>query len=101
MDQEFLADQETVEQVGSSAAYATRLVALAAPTEATPSLKPLSASVPLLSGWWWDGGLKTPLLQRVVMLLHCALPGGNPAAPAVVDPRAARVSSAWASWRRA
>ena len=74
MDQEFLADQETVEQVGSSAAYATRLVALAAPTEVTPSLKPLSASVPLLSGWWWDGGLKTPLLQRVVMLLHAPFP---------------------------
>jgi beta-lactamase regulating signal transducer with metallopeptidase domain len=70
MDQEFVADRETVELIGSSAAYATRLVAMAARTEGVPSLEPIARSVPLLSGWWWDGGLKTPLLQRVVMLLH-------------------------------
>jgi beta-lactamase regulating signal transducer with metallopeptidase domain len=70
MDQEFVADRETVELVGSSAAYATRLVAMAARIQGVPSLEPISHSVPLLSGWWWDGGFKTPLLQRVVMLLH-------------------------------
>lgn len=74
IDQEFLADQKTVAMVGSSAGYATRLVALAANEEHAPSLLPIADSVPLLSGWWWEGGLSTPLLQRVVMLLHAPFP---------------------------
>ena len=75
IDQEFMADQKTVVMVGSSAGYATRLVALAAPNDdRAPSLSPMADSVPLLSGWWWDGGFKTPLLQRVVMLLHAPFP---------------------------
>ena len=74
MDQEFLADQRTAVMIGSSAGYATRLVALAANDDRAPSLLPIADSVPLLSGWWWDGGLKTPLLQRVVMLLHAPFP---------------------------
>jgi beta-lactamase regulating signal transducer with metallopeptidase domain len=74
IDQEFIADQKTVVMIGSSAGYATRLVALAANDDRAPSLLPIADSVPLLSGWWWDGGLKTPLLQRVVMLLHAPFP---------------------------
>jgi hypothetical protein len=74
IDQEFVADQKTALAVGSSAGYATRLVALAARSEGTPSLRPTAESIPLLSGWWWDGGFKTPLLQRVVMLLHAPFP---------------------------
>jgi hypothetical protein len=74
IDQEFVADQKTALAVGSSAGYATRLVALAARSEGTPSLRPIAESIPLLSGWWWDGGFKTPLLQRVVMLLHAPFP---------------------------
>ena len=74
IDQEFIADQKTVVMIGSSAGYATRLVALAANDERAPSLLPMADSVPLLSGWWWDGGLRTPLLQRVVMLLHAPFP---------------------------
>jgi beta-lactamase regulating signal transducer with metallopeptidase domain len=74
IDQEFLADQKTVQLTGSSAVYATRLVTMASSTEGSPTLKPIADSVPLLSGWWWDGGFKTPLLQRVVMLLHAPFP---------------------------
>jgi hypothetical protein len=51
-------------------------------------LKPIVGSVPLLSGWWWDGGFKTPLLQRVVMLLHSPFP---------METRASRWWSAMAS----
>ena len=70
--------------IGSSAGYATRLVALAANDDRAPSLLPMAGSVPLLSGWWRDGGLKTPLLQRVVMLLHAPFP---------IETRASRVWS--------
>jgi beta-lactamase regulating signal transducer with metallopeptidase domain len=71
IDQEFLADQKTAIIAGSSAAYATRLVSLSTPYEGSPATRPIIESVPLLRGWWWDGGFKSPLLQRVVMLLHC------------------------------
>jgi beta-lactamase regulating signal transducer with metallopeptidase domain len=74
IDQEFMADQKTALLVGSSGAYATRLVALSAPREGTPGSRPIVGSVPMLRGWWWDGGFKSPLLQRVVMLLHSPYP---------------------------
>jgi beta-lactamase regulating signal transducer with metallopeptidase domain len=71
IDQEFLADQRTAIMAGSSAAYATRLVSLSTPYEGSPATRPIIEAVPMLRGWWWDGGFKSPLLQRVVMLLHC------------------------------
>jgi hypothetical protein len=74
IDQEFLADQKTAVMIGSSSGYATRLVAMAANDERAPSVLVIAKSVPLLSGWWWSGGLRTPLLQRVVMLLHAPFP---------------------------
>jgi beta-lactamase regulating signal transducer with metallopeptidase domain len=73
-DQEFLADQKTALLAGSPVGYATRLVSLAAPQKESSSLRPILGSVPLLSGWWRAGGLRTRLLQRVVMLLHCPFP---------------------------
>jgi beta-lactamase regulating signal transducer with metallopeptidase domain len=73
-DQEFLADQKTALLAGSPVGYATRLVSLAAPQKDTSSFRPILDSVPLLSGWWRGGGLRTRLLQRVVMLLHCPFP---------------------------
>ena len=88
IDQEFIADQKTVVMIGSSAGYATRLVALAANDDRAPSLLPMADSVPLLSGWWWDGGLRTPLLQRVVMLLHAPFPIETRASRALVVDRA-------------
>jgi hypothetical protein len=74
IDQEFLADQKTVQFTGSSAVYATRLVTMASPNERSSTRKPVADSVPVFSGWWWEGGFKTPLLQRVVMLLHAPFP---------------------------
>lgn len=73
MDQEFLADQETAARVGSTAVYASRLVALAAPSGGTVPPKTAAETGLRLPGWR-DGGHKTPLLQRVVMLLHAPFP---------------------------
>jgi beta-lactamase regulating signal transducer with metallopeptidase domain len=74
MDQEFVADQKTVLMAGSSAGYATRLVGLAAPSQQSPAIQPPSVSGAMLPGGWWDDGFKSPLLQRVAMLLHCPFP---------------------------
>jgi len=74
MDQEFVADQRTVQMAGSSAGYATRLVCLAAPTERSSGFRPASGSDTMLGRGWWNGGSKSPLLQRVVMLLQCPFP---------------------------
>jgi beta-lactamase regulating signal transducer with metallopeptidase domain len=74
MDQEFVADQETADLVGSSAEYAMRLVALAGRHEGSRSPQPISDSTSLLQGRWRHGGFKTPILQRVVMLLHAPWP---------------------------
>lgn len=74
MDQEFVADQRTVLMAGSSAGYATRLVGLAASSQRSSAFRPTSGSDAQLAGGWWDGGFKSPLLQRVVMLLHCPFP---------------------------
>ena len=74
MDQEFVADQRTVQMAGSSARYATRLVGLAAPSERSSELRPATESEAILGGGRWNGRLMSPLLQRVVMLLQCPFP---------------------------
>ncbi|WP_165219221.1 M56 family metallopeptidase [Aquisphaera insulae] len=78
IDREFLADQRTAEILGSRSRYATRLVGLATDSDAgkepdVANRDRLLASLPR-PGWWWAGGFRNPLLQRVVMLLHCPFP---------------------------
>jgi bla regulator protein blaR1 len=73
-DQEFLADKRTAEGSGSPAGYAKRLVNLAAPREQFPFRRPIIDTVPTTSGHWRNGGSKSQLLQRVVMLLHAPFP---------------------------
>jgi beta-lactamase regulating signal transducer with metallopeptidase domain len=74
IDQEFLADQKVVVLTGSPAGYATRLVALAAPQKAANSARTTVESLSSRSGSWADGGFQSPLMQRVLMLLHCPYP---------------------------
>lgn len=74
IDQEFLADQKVVMLTGSPAGYATRLVALATPQKGPNSARTTIESLSLRSGRWADGGFHSPLLQRVLMLLHCPYP---------------------------
>jgi len=74
IDQEFLADQKVVMLTGSPAGYATRLVALAAPAKGLNSARTAVESLSSRSGSWADGGYQSPLLQRVLMLLHCPYP---------------------------
>ncbi len=73
IDQEFLADQRAVALAGSSAHYASRLVALARGREAVATRS--SAHAQLRAGDRPPAGLRfTPLLQRVTMLLKCPYP---------------------------
>jgi len=74
IDQEFLADQKVVMLTGSPAGYATRLVSLAAPQKRPNLTRTTVESLSLRSGSWTDGGFQSPLLQRVLMLLHCPYP---------------------------
>ena len=74
IDQEFLADQKVVMLTGSPAGYATRLVTLATPQKGPSSARTTDESLSLRSGSWADGGFHSPLLQRVLMLLHCPYP---------------------------
>jgi beta-lactamase regulating signal transducer with metallopeptidase domain len=74
IDQEFVADQKAVLRYGTSAGYAQKLVALASVHGGPVSGSLMADALPSLPGWWWDGGFKSPLLQRVVMLLHCPFP---------------------------
>ncbi len=71
IDQEFLADQKVVLLTGSPAGYATRLVSLATPQKGANLTRTTVESLSLRSGSWADGGFQSPLLQRVLMLLHC------------------------------
>jgi beta-lactamase regulating signal transducer with metallopeptidase domain len=73
MDQEFLADQRTVQRTGSPAGYASQLVEFAASAGPSSAAQP-PASSPSPSGWRGPLRLQSPLLQRVVMLLHCPFP---------------------------
>jgi hypothetical protein len=59
---------------GSPAGYATRLVALATPQKGPSSARTTVESLTLRSGSWADGRFQSPLLQRVLMLLHCPYP---------------------------
>lgn len=70
-DQEFLADQRAARAAGSSTGYATRLVRLAAPDDRADPPGPIFQPVPAVSGAERIRDLKSQLLQRVVMLLHC------------------------------
>ena len=74
IDQEFLADQKVVMLTGSPAGYATRLVALATPAKGPSPAITAVESLSSRSGSWADGGFQSPLLQRVLMLLHCPYP---------------------------
>ena len=74
IDQEFLADQRVVMLTGSPAGYATRLVTLATPQKRPNSVGTTEKSLSLRSGRSADGGFHSPLLQRVLMLLHCPYP---------------------------
>ncbi|QEH33211.1 Regulatory protein BlaR1 [Aquisphaera giovannonii] len=78
IDREFRADQRVAEALGSASRYATLLVVLASyagrgkvPEEPDRTRLLAQSARP---GWWWAGGLRNPLLQRVVMLLHCPFP---------------------------
>ncbi len=71
IDQEFLADQKVVMLTGSPAGYATRLVSLAAHRKGPNLARTTVESLSSRSGSWADGGFQSPLLQRVLMLLHC------------------------------
>jgi beta-lactamase regulating signal transducer with metallopeptidase domain len=73
-DQEFLADQRVALLAGSPAGYATRLVALATPHEGSPTVGPILESASLRSSRSSNGGFPSPLLQRILMLLHCPYP---------------------------
>jgi beta-lactamase regulating signal transducer with metallopeptidase domain len=74
IDQEFLADQKVVMLTGSPAGYATRLVALATQQKGPHSPWTTEKSLSLQSRRWANGGFHSPLLQRVLMLLHCPYP---------------------------
>jgi len=72
IDQEFLADRMAAGPIGDSTAYARWLVGLSSPRSVEPEP---AAIVDELAGEpelpWWKGGFKSPLLQRVAMLLYC------------------------------
>ena len=74
IDQEFLADQNVVMLTGSPAGYATRLVTLATPQKGTDSNGTAAAASLFRSERWGYSGVHSPLLQRVLMLLHCPYP---------------------------
>jgi hypothetical protein len=74
IDQEFLADQRAVIISGSPAGYAKRLVALATASPGSLPMPPLFGSVPLLDDRRGASRAESPLLQRVLMLLHCPFP---------------------------
>lgn len=74
IDQEFLADLNVVTLTGSPAGYATRLVTLAAdPTDASATRLPVESGSSR-SEPWEKRESHSPLLQRVLMLLHCPYP---------------------------
>ncbi|APW59544.1 M56 family metallopeptidase [Paludisphaera borealis] len=72
IDQEFLADRKAAGPIGDSTAYAQWLVGLASVRsagEASAKKTQDAAGDPQFP--WWKGGFKSPLLQRVAMLLYC------------------------------
>ena len=72
IDQEFLADRRAAEPIGDSAAYARWLVGLASARESSyQGQGPPRADTDAPAVPWWKGGFKSPLLQRVAMLLYC------------------------------
>jgi hypothetical protein len=71
IDQEFLADRIAAGPIGDSTAYARWLVGLSSPRP-EPNPAPVAAELTEVPGLpWWKGGFKSPLLQRVAMLLYC------------------------------
>ncbi|MFO0889536.1 MAG: M56 family metallopeptidase [Isosphaeraceae bacterium] len=73
IDQEFLADQRAAAIAGSPAQYARRLIALAHPIPESGDSARTSVGLSDPTGFG-GGGLLSPLLQRVVMLLRCPYP---------------------------
>lgn len=72
IDQEFLADREAAGPIGDSAAYARWLVGLATVRSSSEAaIWRDSGDDEESSSPWWKGGFKSPLLQRVAMLLYC------------------------------
>jgi beta-lactamase regulating signal transducer with metallopeptidase domain len=74
IDQEFLADHKVALLTGSPAGYATRLVALAAAPQGSTSDWAVEQSSSPHAGRGANSGLRSPLLQRVLMLLYCPYP---------------------------
>lgn len=73
IDQEFLADRAAAGPPGQSTTYARWLVGLSGKRFENPPRAPDFAVEPKEKGGetWREGEFRTPLLQRVAMLLHC------------------------------
>jgi beta-lactamase regulating signal transducer with metallopeptidase domain len=69
IDQEFLADRDASKRYGTSAGYASSLLAIAASCRSTTSSRAANPE----ASWAASGklGVQTPLFQRVLMLLYC------------------------------
>ncbi len=74
VDQEFLADERVVHHTGSPSGYATRLVSLAAGSEAGAPSAPSGNQAGSRAMSPLRDASPSPLMQRVVMLLHCPFP---------------------------
>lgn len=73
IDQEFLADRAAAQRYGTSSAYASSLLSLAAPGH--PAGRDEPEPEPARPGGASETiGVQSPLFQRMMMLLHCPYP---------------------------